>query len=149
MMTALGKSINVNVVGNSNDVTNLIIKQYKASTFTPKPNVFIFTLPRAALESPSFNEFEFCQTIEKGCDGKFATTKYQGGELCIPRPWIFILSNSKIPEVWKKKELLTKDRWREYEVPPLNSRDLQIIEEHQRKIEEGTGKPVAALPMFT
>jgi hypothetical protein len=148
MLEQRGKALVVDVGGTSNDISNLLIKLYKAAP-EPKPRIVIFTMQRSTFTSASFNTSEFLISVEKACDGKIQSTKYNGSSLLIPRPWIIILSNNPIPATWISNEMLTDDRWRQMVLPPLSAEDLQQISDFKALVASASGRPIVALPGFT
>ena len=81
--------------GNTSNVINLMIQQYDAAP-EPKPTCFIFNVPLATVDSASYDAPEFWTTIENLLDGELSTIKYKGACRYIPKPHVFILSNSDL-----------------------------------------------------
>jgi hypothetical protein len=138
----------VNVVADSNNVANVLIKKYQKAA-DPKPSCFIIQLPRCALRSQRFDAHEFCILLERVADGCLETTKYQGFSLQIERPWVFIFSNDHLPRRWIDDEYLTYDRWCCMTIGDLSPADNQKILDYELQMESLQSRPAIDLPGFT
>ena len=127
----------LNAEGSSSDMMNFIIEHLKQTKWVPK--TFVFNLERAAVKN--LDELEFFKNVEKLKDGNIVSYKYKGAKKKIPSPYLLIFMNEQPPDSWLK--LLSKDRWRISNIPPLTEADLALIAAFKEA--SGTGVP---LPMF-
>lgn len=63
---------------------------------SPKPETFIFNLPRSTVDSREFDPPEFFSTVENLLDGEMTTVKYKGASKFIKKPHTFILTNTDL-----------------------------------------------------
>lgn len=141
------KVITCNVITDSNNLANLIIKKH-ARCPNPKPSSFIIQLPRAALKSSRFDEHEFCIFLERLADGLLETTKYQGASLQIERPWCFVYSNDPLPPRWIQQKYMTEDRWKVMVLGDLSANDKIKIAAYEASVQAHATKPAGELVGF-
>ena len=133
-------AICVSAIGTLNDIMNSLAQQYKKAS--PKPNVFIFDLPRAPL-GPEFPYKDFLMILENLKNGTIDSHKYKGVSLTFRSPWVVVFMNHDVPDKWK--ECLSDDRWAISHIPPLTEEDLEI----KRRFDEGKdAEEVAYLPVW-
>ena len=137
----------VSVNSDANDLANVLIRKHNRCP-KPKPQAFIIQLARSSLMSPKFNPTEFAILLERLTDGTLETTKYQGASLTIPRPWVFVFANDRLPAKWKTDRLLTDDRWKEMVLQPLSAADIQKVTDFEQKLEDLETRPAATLVGF-